>query len=120
MRLIWSTFFCFAPNSLHDFQNTVYELTVALSSTNATKIAMLKEETILEKGKLTLQNYVLQHNYLNLTCVEKNSEVEGETIPKPAGADTSKLHLAKLQPCDQCLYKINSLLLTYSKYCCFE
>ena len=32
-----STVFGFAQNSLHDFQNTVYELIVAMSSTNATK-----------------------------------------------------------------------------------
>ena len=36
LRLIGSTFFGFAQNSLHDFQNTVYELIVALSSTNDT------------------------------------------------------------------------------------
>ena len=37
LRLIGSTFFGFAQNSLHDFHNMVYELLVALSSTNATK-----------------------------------------------------------------------------------
>ena len=37
LRFTDSTFLSFAQNCLHDFQNTVNELIVALSSTNATK-----------------------------------------------------------------------------------
>ena len=37
LRLIGSTSFGFAQNPLHDFQNTVYELIVELSSAYATK-----------------------------------------------------------------------------------
>ena len=38
MSLIGSTSLGFAQNTIHDFQNTISELIVALSSTNATKI----------------------------------------------------------------------------------
>ena len=37
VSLIGSTSFCFAQNTIHDFQNTGLELIVALSSTNAKK-----------------------------------------------------------------------------------
>ena len=37
ISLMGSTYFGFAQNTIHDFQNTVFKLTVALSSTNATK-----------------------------------------------------------------------------------
>ena len=42
MSLLGSASFGFAQNTIHDFQNTVFELIVALSSTNATKTIIRK------------------------------------------------------------------------------
>ena len=43
MTLIGSTSFGFAQDKIHDFQNTLIELIVALSSTNATKMTKSRQ-----------------------------------------------------------------------------